>query len=359
MHTETARALFNHQRHQILESLDAAHAAYYRAQVFGGPSLHFHHRALLAAKQQDMPGFAEYAYSVLTAWGMHRMGPKGSKMRDFADFQKSLASVWPLILKLQPKLPRELREADWQAMKCVFTGLRCMASRTSLVGNSKVMAHALPDLVPPVDRQYTLKFLFGRGQIKNDLELEWVLLERMLRGFFYPILQSQGFRGKASQWMRKVGVHPWDTSVLKVVDNLVIGLTKLQVHTNATASQSKRITATGPQRGLGAVSFNLRLTNTYWSKGFFNVPVNYERFVTTTDGPFDLLLGDSDQSVAGRITRSANQNATPRILGNRPLVDFFHANYKKGATVSVEILTRTAIRIGGRSTAPRSETDDD
>ena len=95
------------------------------------------------------------------------------------------------------------------------------------------------------------------------------------------------------------------------------------------------------------VSFNLRLEDTYWSKGFFNVPVDYERFLTTTDGPMDIFLGVSPQAIVGRIDRTANRNATPRIFGNKALASYLQQTCKRGGFVSVEILSSTAVRLGG------------
>ncbi len=42
--------MFEAPRTELLRNLDAAHAAFYGAAVFGGPSLHFHVRALEAAQ---------------------------------------------------------------------------------------------------------------------------------------------------------------------------------------------------------------------------------------------------------------------------------------------------------------------
>ncbi len=110
-----------------------------------------------------------------------------------------------------------------------------MKSKTSLVGNSKVMAHALPNLVSPVDREYTLTFLFGRSGIKNDKEKEWKTLQDILRGFFYPILRSELLKPKAKVWM-ETHSFKWDTSPLKIVDNLVIGLLR---HERSDLADSK------------------------------------------------------------------------------------------------------------------------
>jgi hypothetical protein len=55
--------MFDNQRDSLLGALDTAHNAYYRVEVFGGPSLHFHLRSLEAARAQDLERFAEYVYA--------------------------------------------------------------------------------------------------------------------------------------------------------------------------------------------------------------------------------------------------------------------------------------------------------
>ena len=219
--------MFDDQRNRLVAELDAAHAAYYRAEVFGGPSLYFHLTALRAADAEDFERFAEQVYAVLASWGMHRMGIGGPKMRNFEEFQQSLSTIWPRALTLRDKTFVELADSDWADLKSIFQAIRCMASGTSLVGNSKVMAHLLPNLVPPVDREYTLKFLYRHGQIVNDLESEWLKLQEILTGFFYPLAQSSIVRSKTNQWLQQQDQFKWDTSVLKIIDNLVIGLTKM------------------------------------------------------------------------------------------------------------------------------------
>lgn len=220
--------MFDDQRNCLLRSLDKAHAAYHQAELFSGPSVHFHLRSLQAAQAKDFERFAEYVYATLASWGMHRMGPGGSKMGDFEGFRSSLRDVWPAAMLLQQKTPESLTECDWATLKTVFCGIRCMASGTSLVGNSKVMAHLLPNLIPPVDRAYTLTFLFKHGRIKNGKESEWSTLVQILRGFFYPVVRSPLFQQKAQEWLVQSNRSNWDTSELKIVDNLLIGLLKIQ-----------------------------------------------------------------------------------------------------------------------------------
>jgi hypothetical protein len=96
------------------------------------------------------------------------------------------------------------------------------------------------------------------------------------------------------------------------------------------------------------VSFTLQLGESYWSKGFFNVPVDVERYLTMTEGPVDIFLEAAVSPIVGRLSRSANLNATPRIRGNKPLIDHFKQNFRQGDTLVVDILSPTAVRIVGR-----------
>ena len=73
------------------------------AATFAGPSLHFHLRSLDAVRTNDFERAVEYGYATLTSWGMHRMGPGGSKLREFGKFRDSLRIVWPVVLQLQDK----------------------------------------------------------------------------------------------------------------------------------------------------------------------------------------------------------------------------------------------------------------
>lgn len=76
----------------LLEHASHYHRVYYAVETFGGPSLHFHRRALeMAALDYDR--CLEHIYAVLTAWGMHRMGRGGSKMQPFPAFQASMVAL--------------------------------------------------------------------------------------------------------------------------------------------------------------------------------------------------------------------------------------------------------------------------
>jgi hypothetical protein len=115
---------------------------------------------------------------------------------------------------------RNMQDADWLTLKKIFCGLRVMKSGTSIVGNSKVMAHLMPNIVPPIDRAYTLKYLGER--ISNGLECEWSLMMMVIERFFIPVATNGEFLAKSGVWSDRQDEYPWDTSDFKIIDNLII-----------------------------------------------------------------------------------------------------------------------------------------
>ena len=154
------------------------------------------------------------------------MGTGGSKMRPFSAFRASIEPIQDEIAKAQGLAPSAMNEAGWTLLKGIFQTIRIMASGTSLVGNSKVMHHMLPNIVPPIDREYTLRYVCGNTNIANDLDKEWQTMRDLIAGFFVPVATDVAFAAKARGWISDAGAYPWDTSVMKVIDNLLIGSRK-------------------------------------------------------------------------------------------------------------------------------------
>jgi hypothetical protein len=219
----------------ILSYAEKCHRAYYGAQVFGGPSLYFHRRCLEARDSVDFNLYLEYIYATLASWGMHRMGG-GPKMQSFEVFAGSIETIKESVLQGREIDYRNVTEADWRLLEKIFRGIDVMATASSLVGNSKVMAHMMPNIIPPIDREYTLEYLTGNKNIKNGLDNEWALMKNIISEFFVPVGCDPQFIVLANNWVSMQSQYPWDTSVFKVIDNLVIGASKLEVETNAAVS---------------------------------------------------------------------------------------------------------------------------
>ena len=98
-------------------------------------------------------------------------------------------------------------------------------------------------------------------------------------------------------------------------------------------------------------TFHLTLHKAYFTQGFFNVPVDHDRFVQTKEGPIEVHLGE--HSFEAKVNRTANRNGTARIMGGVPLRDWFQSEFSIRETVQVEILDDQRIRLSHPSSEPR------
>lgn len=94
---------------------------------------------------------------------------------------------------------------------------------------------------------------------------------------------------------------------------------------------------------VGTFSFNLQPT--YYRTGFFNVGASSQTLFGADGETIELFLGNGTQPILGSINRRANINGTPRIMGGIGLRDWFKTNASEKDTVSVEVLSPTAIRL--------------
>jgi hypothetical protein len=161
--------------------------------------------------------FLEGVYATLTAWGMLRMGPRGAKMGAFAEMEASFweqmdqiakvadLSIWDVERQDVPDLSKTL----WE----IIAHLRVGVGKTKIVAGSKALHHLLPDLVPPIDRQYTLRFFYNHKMINQR---EQVYLQEMYPRFC-PIAAfcQEDIRSRLGTGM--------NTSITKVIDNAIVG----------------------------------------------------------------------------------------------------------------------------------------
>lgn len=217
---------YRHKVSNIITHAEKYHKTYYDAETFRGPSLYFHRRSLEMINSDNFELYLEYIYATLASWGMHRMGKGGSKMQSFDVFKESILKIKDKIGEAKKINYQNVTESDWEVLEKIFCGIKVMASGTSIVGNSKVMAHMVPNIVPPIDREYTLKYLKGNTNIRNGIDYEWKLMKEIISEFFIPIARNTEFVKKANDWIADQSKYPWDTSVFKVIDNLVIGARK-------------------------------------------------------------------------------------------------------------------------------------
>ena len=89
--------------------------------------------------------------------------------------------------------------------------------------------------------------------------------------------------------------------------------------------------------------FNLKLQQTYFRQGFFNVVVDFDRYVRKTEGPVRIRLGRGGNEIDGRIDRQVNNNGTARVLGGVRLRNWFQQNFEPMDTVAVDLTSEDVI----------------
>ncbi len=96
----------------------------------------------------------------------------------------------------------------------VIAYVKVSTSRTQIVAGSKMLHHLLPDLIPPIDRQYTFRFFTGQKMVTSDhvVFLDW-----------FPRLAAIGARCQRPirDAIKRGGFMA--TGEAKVIDNAIMG----------------------------------------------------------------------------------------------------------------------------------------
>ena len=140
--------------------------AYDQFCAFGGPCVYFHRECLVAGGAEFLSNrHIETLYATLTAWGMHRMGDSDTartKLTEWDLFRESLRSGRAALEPLRDADMLKLSENDYSnvlsTLSPYYRALRLSVSGATIVVNSKALYHLLPRLIPPIDRQYTIRF---------------------------------------------------------------------------------------------------------------------------------------------------------------------------------------------------------
>jgi hypothetical protein len=134
--------------------------------AFGGPCVYFHEECLAAGREGFLSArHLEMLYATLTAWGMHRMGDSErakTRLTDWPLFRTSIASQSDGLQNFRRYRLFEMSEAEYSAavlqIKPHYALLNLSISDATVVVNSKALHHLFPDFIPPIDRQYTIRF---------------------------------------------------------------------------------------------------------------------------------------------------------------------------------------------------------
>ncbi len=138
----------------------------------------------------------------------------------------------------------------------------------------------------------------------------------------------------------RVASKRWNASRFKPMSNVIGNLRSRPQH------RPPRWRQLGISHVLASICpvFVLTLEKTCYDNGFFNVPVDYDRYVGVA-GPVELGLG-KEETVRGWIDRDASTNGTVCIYGGARLRDWFRQHYSQGDGVPVRLRSPGVLELG-------------
>jgi hypothetical protein len=146
------------------------------------------------------------------------MGRRGARMSGFDRFRNSLRSqverIAPLAnFKLTDVSADEISEIVAELWG-ILSNLDIGKGETKIVIGTKTLHHLLPELVPPIDRQYTLRFFFGHTTMNQG--------DKMAFAEIFPRLHRIAVQCK-KEIASLIEVGAMSTSSTKIVDNAIVG----------------------------------------------------------------------------------------------------------------------------------------
>lgn len=229
----TARFLAGQQRY--------FEGAYEGFVSFGGSSVYFHNECLRAGTSAFLSErHIEMLYATLAAWGMHRMGnPKATKTRltDWDSFYGSIVTEGAALQEFRRHQMLSMSELEYSeavfALKPQYRAFNLSVSVATVVVNSKALFHLFPEFIPPVDRQYTVRFFTkapeswrdskGKFQMVNlpaDFERQFKLFHETCLGI--KRLADRIDAGILERERTRYGVTP-----PKALDNAIVNYVKI------------------------------------------------------------------------------------------------------------------------------------
>jgi hypothetical protein len=207
---------------------------------FGGPSIYFHTEAIQAQKTSFLSDrHIEMIYATLASWGMHRMGnPEDTKakMVEFSKFKKSILDNKDKLGQLFPATmnycsPKQYEE-HLELLKDVYFSLKVSISDSTIVAHSKTLAHILPNLIPPIDRQYTIRF-FTQGNrefFTNSGNYKPVYVPYGIKNQFAKFKEycclMKTILDRSETELFELESSSFNTSYPKIIDNLIMAFVK-------------------------------------------------------------------------------------------------------------------------------------
>jgi len=163
--------------------------------------------------------FIELIYCALDSWNMNQRGSKLVQYPIFAKSIESQASILDNLYKVRlENIPVNEKEQIFDYLKTLFTKLNITTWKTKIVWISKTLHFLLPNLVPPIDRTFTMDFLYWHINYKT-----W---KNEVENFIEIINWFEIIANKLKLTKADIDFEWWNTSIPKLIDNAIIWYTK-------------------------------------------------------------------------------------------------------------------------------------
>ncbi|MEK6776238.1 MAG: hypothetical protein AABY87_05060 [bacterium] len=207
---------------------------------FGGPSIYFHVQAIKERETSFLSDrHIEMIYATLASWGMHKMGDPDitkAKMVEFPEFKQSIIKHRDTLQQLSSLRMDSCSQEQYgkhiDDLEQIYYTLKVSISKATIVAHSKTLAHILPNLVTPIDRQYTIRF-FTQENKDFFTESGKYRLVNLPQGIVAQFVDFKKYCcrmkmlfDRCDHQLFTIDKETFNTSLPKIMDNLIMAFIK-------------------------------------------------------------------------------------------------------------------------------------
>jgi hypothetical protein len=207
---------------------------------FGGPSIYFHVQSI---KEQEAAFLSdrhiEMIYATLASWGMHKMGNPDetkTKLVEYSNFRESILRHRERLHKFRSLWMDSCTQEQYKKyvddLEQVYRTLKVSIAEATIVAHSKTLAHILPNLIPPIDRQYTVRFFtqdnkkFFTPSGKFRLVSLPQGIDAQFADFRMYCCRIKTLFDRSDHHLFNIDKETFNTSFPKIMDNLIMAFVK-------------------------------------------------------------------------------------------------------------------------------------
>ena len=163
--------------------------------------------------------FIRTIYETLKLWNMNQ---QGAKLEAYQTIKESILNCQDYLDEVYGAQLNIISSKELANLKdtlfLLFRDMKIMKSKRRIVGVSKTMHFLLPDLIMPVDGKYTMNAFFGYNKLSKTATAEF-------DDMFFILKRFHDIACKFELSLNDCSQTGWNTSVPKLIDNAIIGLT--------------------------------------------------------------------------------------------------------------------------------------